>query len=115
MCNGPAFMDLGELRPHEATTPQRVRKSAHMHVRWGAMRSRVVVDPSTTSSSTGTTDCGGPSTWSPMCSGSSAIPVPFWLSDGGHMSHQPCGYRGVHSHAWRDAGSKHEVHLSGLM
>ena len=41
---GPALMDLGELRPHEATTPQRVRKSAHMHVRWGAMRSRVVVD-----------------------------------------------------------------------
>lgn len=41
---GPAIMDLGELCPHEATTPKRVRKSAHMHVRWGAMRSRVVVD-----------------------------------------------------------------------
>ena len=41
---GPALMDLGELRPHEATTQSRVRKSAHMHVRWGAMRSRVVVD-----------------------------------------------------------------------
>ncbi|MEC7098874.1 MAG: hypothetical protein VXW74_05435, partial [Candidatus Thermoplasmatota archaeon] len=41
---GPAIMDLGELRPHEGTTPKRVRKSAHMHVRWGAMRSRVVVD-----------------------------------------------------------------------
>ena len=36
-------MDLGNLsaRGHD---PKRVRKSAHMHVRWGAMRSRVVVD-----------------------------------------------------------------------
>lgn len=41
---GRALMDLGALRPHEATTLQRVRKSAHMHVRWGAMRSRIVVD-----------------------------------------------------------------------
>lgn len=41
---GPALMQLSELRPHEATTLSRVRKSAHMHVRWGAMRRRVVVD-----------------------------------------------------------------------
>lgn len=41
---GPALMDLSALHPHEATTSSRVRKSAHMHVRWGAMRSRVVVD-----------------------------------------------------------------------
>ena len=37
-------MDLDELLPHEATSSSRVRKSAHMHVRWGAMRSRLVVD-----------------------------------------------------------------------
>ncbi|MBV18799.1 MAG: hypothetical protein CMA56_02920 [Euryarchaeota archaeon] len=41
---GPALMDLGDVHPHEATAPSRVRKSAHMHVRWGAMRSRLVVD-----------------------------------------------------------------------
>lgn len=41
---GPALMNLNELCPHEATNRSRVRKSAHMHVRWGAMRARIVVD-----------------------------------------------------------------------
>ncbi len=41
---GPTLVDLSELHPHEATNPNRVKKSAHMHVRWGAMRARVVVD-----------------------------------------------------------------------
>lgn len=41
---GPTLVDLGGLHPHEATNQHRVKKSTHMHVRWGAMRSRVVVD-----------------------------------------------------------------------
>lgn len=41
---GPTLVDLSELHPHEATNPNRVKKSAHMHVRWGAMRTRIVVD-----------------------------------------------------------------------
>ena len=55
VCNLPRLMDLGELRPHEATTPQRVRKStctfdgAPCGPAWWST-------PSTTSSSTGTTD-----------------------------------------------------------
>ena len=41
---GPTLVNLSELHPHEATSSNRVKKSTHMHVRWGAMRSRVIVD-----------------------------------------------------------------------
>ncbi|MBD39020.1 MAG: hypothetical protein CMB11_01370 [Euryarchaeota archaeon] len=41
---GPTLVNLSELHPHEATNPTRVKKSTHMHVRWGVMRSRVIVD-----------------------------------------------------------------------